>query len=134
MNNLYQLAADIVLVIHASIVIFIIGSVLVILTGGLLNWGFVSNRIFRLLHLVAIGVVVLQAWLGRLCPLTIFEMWLRRQGGEGIYQVSFIQYWVQQFLYYDFPLWVFAIGYTLFGILIVALWFLVPPRSRKLLS
>lgn len=134
MNDLYQLAADIVLLVHAGIVLFILGSVLLIVAGGFLKWGFVRNLFFRLLHLLAIGIVVLQAWLGRLCPLTSLEMWLREQVGGGAYQMSFIQYWLQQFLYYEFPLWVFAIAYTLFGLLVLAIWWLVPPDSSKYFS
>ena len=79
-----------------------------------------------------IGVVVLQAWLGRLCPLTTLEMWLREQaGGEGGYEESFMQYWLQEFLYYEFPLRVFAIAYTSFGLAVVATWFLVPPAKKN---
>ncbi len=131
MTNIYQIAADSVLVVHASIVLFIIGGLVVILLGGLFNWKLVHNRLFRILHLIAIGIVVLQAWLGRLCPLTILEMWLREQGGEASYEASFVQYWLQELLYYDFPLWVFAIAYTLFGLLVVASWFWIPPKPKS---
>lgn len=131
MTNTYQIAADSVLVVHASIVLFIIGGLVVILLGGLFNWKLVHNRLFRILHLIAIGIVVLQAWLGRLCPLTILEMWLREQGGEASYEASFVQYWLQELLYYDFPLWAFAIAYTLFGLLVVASWFWIPPKPKS---
>ncbi|MDD9895064.1 MAG: DUF2784 domain-containing protein [Gammaproteobacteria bacterium] len=131
MTNIYQLAADAVLVVHASIVFFIVAGLLLIVFGGIFNWQFILNRPFRILHLVAIGVVVAQAWLGRLCPLTILEMWLREQGGEASYEASFVQHWLQELLYYDFPLWVFAIAYTLFGLAVVASWFWIPPKSKS---
>ena len=85
------------------------------------------NGWFRLAHLTAIAVVAAQAWLGRICPLTILEMWLRRQAGQTTYEGSFIQHWVSEVLYYSAPPWVFVILYTGFGLLVVAAWFLVPP-------
>jgi len=58
-------------------------------------------------------------------------MWLREQaGGSGTYEVSFIQYWLQQFLYYDFPLWMFAIAYTLFGMAVAAAWYFVTHTKK----
>ncbi|NKB33862.1 MAG: DUF2784 family protein [Pseudomonadales bacterium] len=131
MNNFYQIAADTVLVIHTSIVLFIVIGLLLIIAGGYFSWDVVRNRWFRILHLVAIGIVVLQAWLGRLCPLTILENWLRERAGEVSYEVSFVQYWLQQLLYYDFPLWVFAVAYTLFGLAVVATWFLIPADKKQ---
>ena len=111
---------------------FIVLGLILIVIGGFLQWEFVRHRWFRILHLSAIGVVVLQSWLGRLCPLTTLELWLREQaGGEGGYEESFVQYWLQEFLYYELPLTVFAIAYTIFGLVVVATWFLVPPTKRN---
>ncbi|MED5411433.1 MAG: DUF2784 domain-containing protein [Pseudomonadota bacterium] len=132
MSTIYQIAADTVLVIHTGIVFFIVLGLILIVIGGFLQWEFVRHRWFRILHLSAIGVVVLQSWLGRLCPLTTLELWLREQaGGEGGYEESFVQYWLQEFLYYELPLTVFAIAYTIFGLAVVATWFLVPPTKRN---
>lgn len=129
---LYQFAADLVLLVHTLVVLFIVAGLLLILIGGFVNWHFVRKRWFRVLHLVAIGFVVVQAWLGSLCPLTILEMWLREQtGGVGVYEESFIQYWLQRLLYYDFPLWVFALAYTLFGLVVVIAWVRVPPEKNE---
>jgi hypothetical protein len=84
----------------------------------------------HLAHLAAVGVVVVQAWLGRYCPLTILESWLRVQAGGSAYTASFVEHWVQQVLYYEAPLWVFALVYTVFGLLVVAAWWWFPPRRR----
>jgi polyferredoxin len=77
---------------------------------------------------VVIVIVVLQAWLGVLCPLTIWEMELRAKAGQGGYEGSFIQHWLETILYYNAPDWVFILVYTLFGALVLASWFLVRPR------
>ena len=58
---------------------------------------------FRLAHLATIVIVALQAWLGRLCPLTIWELELRRAAGQAYQEQSFIEYWVARYLYLDLP-------------------------------
>ncbi|MFN3580160.1 MAG: DUF2784 domain-containing protein, partial [Pseudomonas sp.] len=80
------------------------------------------------LHLLIIAVVVAEAWLGIVCPLTTLEMWLRSQAGADTYGGGFIQYWFQQLLYYDAPEWVFILLYSLFGALVLASWWVFPPR------
>jgi hypothetical protein len=89
----------------------------------------VLNPWFRLLHLVAIAVVVLQSWLGVICPLTIWEMQLREKAGDAYYAGSFIAHWVEELLYYNAPPWVFMVLYSLFGLLVLLSWFWVRPRS-----
>jgi polyferredoxin len=79
---------------------------------------------------LAIGIVVVQAWLGKLCPLTILESWLRAQGGQASYTASFIEHWIQRVLYYEAPQWVFTLAYTVFGLLVIAAWWCFPPRSK----
>ena len=125
----YQVLADAILVLHFSFVVFVVLGCLAILAGPLFRWQWIYQRWFRWLHLAAIGIVVLQAWLGRLCPLTIWESELRRRAGQAGYEASFVQHWLQQLLYYDFPPWVFGIAYTVFGAVVLALWW----RDRKLL-
>ncbi len=125
---MYQHLADAVLSLHALFVLFVVGGQVLVLLGGWRGWDWVRRLWFRLLHLAAIAVVVAQAWLGVLCPLTTLEMWLRRQAGEAGYEGSFIQHWLQYLLYYTAPPWVFIVAYTLFGLLVLASWFLVPPR------
>lgn len=130
MARSYQFAADAVLLIHAGIVAFIVFGLILILVGGIKGWAWTGNKWFRLAHLAGIIIVVFQAWLGIYCPLTILEMWLRQQAQTASYQESFIQFWVQRLLYYDVPLWMFAVAYTIFGALVVMAWFRFPPNHR----
>jgi hypothetical protein len=124
----YQLLADAVLLVHFGVVLFIIGGLAAIVLGGVRHWSWTRNRWFRWLHLGAIGLVVLQAWLGLLCPLTVLEAWLRTRAGSTTYHESFIEHWVQRVLFYTAPFWVFAIVYTVFGLLVVLAWWRVPPH------
>ena len=125
----YKALADIVLLVHFGIVLFILGGLFIIVVGNLRHWQWVNNFWFRVVHLVAIGVVVLQSWLGELCPLTMLESWLREKAGYSGYGKSFIEHWVQSLLYYEGPFWVFAVSYTLFGLVVVFVWWRFPPHS-----
>jgi len=127
----YQLLADIVLATHLSVVLFVIGGLVAIFVGNLHRWRFVNSWWFRGAHLAAIAVVVAQAWLGIVCPLTTLESWLRVKAGGTGYETSFIEHWVTRFLYYDAPAWVFTAAYTVFGLAVVATWWQFPPRRSR---
>ena len=136
-TSFFILGADAILLIHVLFVVFVVMGLVVILLGKVLSWSWVRNPWFRWAHLLAIGVVVLQSWLGVICPLTKFEMALRARGGaeEGIYSGSFVTHWLESILYFRAPPWVFVLGYTAFGVLVLASWFrVVPRRSRRVRS
>jgi len=124
----YQLAADAVLLLHALFVLFVVLGLLLIFAGWAFEWRWVRNPWFRLLHLGAIGMVVAQAWLSVVCPLTTIEMVFRRKAGDATYTGSFIAHWLEAALYYQAPGWVFVVCYTAFGALVAASWFWVRPR------
>jgi len=88
----YRLLADAVLLLHAGVVAFVIGGLLLVVAGNALRWRWVNNGWFRLAHVAAIGVVVVQAWLGKVCPLTTLESWLRAKAGFAPYRQSFIEH------------------------------------------
>ena len=125
---IYLFLADALLVVHALIVVFIMVGLLAIYAGKYFVWSWVRNPWFRMLHIAAIGVVVIQSWLGIICPLTTWEMYFRSLSGETVYTGSFIAYWLGRLLYYQLPEWVFLIVYTVFGVLVLASWFYVRPR------
>lgn len=127
----YRIAADLVLAIHTTFVVFVVFGLILILIGGARGWSWVKNPWFRFGHLAAIGYVVLQSWLGAICPLTILEMELRSRGGDAVYRGSFIAHWMETFLYYDAPMWVFAVCYTAFGLLVVLSWVFIRPRPFR---
>lgn len=129
--NAYQLLADIVLMLHAGVVIFVTGGLLLIIVGNFLGWQQVNNLWFRLAHLLAIAVVMLQAWLGVLCPLTYLEMWLRTQAKVATYSGSFIEFWLQRLLFFDVPSRVFTLAYSIFGLLVLLVWWIYPPSYRR---
>lgn len=126
-----QLLANAVLALHVALVLFVVGGLLLIVVGNLRHWRWVNSLAFRLAHIVAIAVVVAEAWLGIPCPLTTLEMSLRAQAGAPTYGGDFIQHWLQRFLYYDAPAWVFVVLYSAFGLVVAATWWYFPPTLQR---
>lgn len=124
----WRLAADGVLVVHVGFVLFMVLGLLLILVGGWRGWRWVRNPWLRVAHLLGIAVVAGQAWLGRICPLTTLEMALRDRAGDATYAGSFVGHWLGRLLYFDAPMWAFAVAYTVFGLLIAGSWWWVRPR------
>ncbi len=130
-RTLYHLLADGVLFTHIAFVGFVVIGLVMILLGGFRGWSWVRNRWFRYAHLAAIGLVVVQAWLGIVCPLTTLEMHLREKAGDATYQGTFIAHWLHRLLFFNAPPWVFTLYYTAFALAVIASWWLVRPRGRE---
>ena len=124
---MHQALADLVLVLHAAVVFFVVGGLVLVVVGNSKGWHWVNATCFRAAHLVAIAVVTLQAWAGVVCPLTTLESWLRVQGGSPGYNASFIEHWVQRLLFYEAPTWVFTLLYSTFAAAVAATWWRYPP-------
>jgi hypothetical protein len=127
----YQLLADLVLALHVAVVAFVVGGLVMVIVGNLLEWRWVNALWFRVAHLAAIAFVVAESWLGMVCPLTSLEVWFRAQAGQGTYSGGFIEHWLQRVLYYDAPAWVFTVVYSLFGLAVLATWWYLPPRRKR---
>ena len=126
----YALLADAVLLLHAAVVVFVVGGLPAILVGHHRGWAWVRGWGWRVAHVAAIGGIALQAWLGRHCPLTTLETWLRVRAGAPGYEASFVQHWLERLLYMQAPLWMFALAYTGFALLVALAWWRCPPRRR----
>ena len=120
--------ADALLVLHFAIVVFVVGGLVLTWAGALLGWGWVRNPWFRYLHLAAIAFVALEALLGMVCPLTVWEDALR----GGARPESFVGRWVERLLYYRAPEWMFTTAYVAWAAATLVTLRLVPPRARRL--
>ncbi len=85
----YRYAADLVLVVHAAFVVFVVIGVLLVL------------RYPRLacLHLPAVVWVALLEFNGWICPLTPLEVALRQRAGDAGYGGGFIEHYASTALY-----------------------------------
>lgn len=115
----YARLADLVVVLHAGFVLFVLlGGVLV------LRW-----RRLAWLHLPAAlwgAAIELGGWV---CPLTHLENRLRRLGGEGGYAGTFIQQYLEPLLY---PLGLGRRTQLLLALLVLAFNLAVYVRLRKI--
>ena len=130
MAHFYQDLADLVLLLHSLFVIFVIAGLFLTIVGGYYRWHWVLDVGFRVVHLLCIFAVIVQSWVGILCPLTTLEVWLRRRAGDVPYDGSFVRHWLEHFLYYSAPEWVFTLVYTTFGLLVFLAWVRFPPVRR----
>jgi hypothetical protein len=126
-----RILADLIVVIHAAYVSFVVFGLLAILLGAALGWGWVRNFWFRAIHLTAIGIVVAEALVGMTCPLTDWEKQLRQLAGQASYPGDFLGYWAHQLIFYRAKPWVFTLGYVLFGLAVLAAFILAPPRRSR---
>jgi hypothetical protein len=129
--NFYSLAADLVVVLHAAYVGFVLLGLLAILAGIVFRWQWIRGFWFRAIHLTMIGIVVLEALFGITCPLTTWEHQLRVAAGDDVQSGSFVGRWVHDLMFYDAPPWVFTIIYCIFGGIVFAAFLLAPPRLPR---
>jgi len=129
--GVYRLIANIVLVVHFGIVLFVIGGLGWIVLSHRFGWRRANGIAFRVAHLACILVVVAESWLGITCPLTTLESYLRRMAGSSPYKTGFVEHWIRQLLFFNAPSWVFILAYTVFGLIVVCAWWLFPPQFRK---
>lgn len=126
-----RVLADAIVVVHAAFVAYVVLGMAAILVGIVLRRGWVRNVWFRVTHLAAIGVVVLETLVGMACPLTTWEHALRVKGGQTAYTGDFVGYWAHRLIFFDAPPWVFTLGYTLFGASVLLAFLFVPPRRHR---
>ena len=126
--TIFLLAADVILLLHVLFVVFVVIGLLLIVIGKVRAWSWIRNPWFRLIHLAAISVVMVQSWLGLICPLTTIEMALRSRAGDTVYSGSFLSHWLESILYYQVPSWIFVVCYMAFAAAVVASWFWIRPR------
>jgi len=118
--------ADLLVVVHFLIVVFIVGGLVLVWVGAALRWQWTRNPWFRYLHLGAIAFVAAEALLGIACPLTVWEDMLR----GNVPTESFIGRWVRYLLFYRAPEWVFTVAYVLWALATLLTLWLAPPRRR----
>lgn len=124
--------ADVIVVFHFFYVAFCIVGELAILIGAFRKWNWVRNIAFRIVHLCAVVLVAVEAIVGVLCPLTVWEYDLRQSAGQTYdASMSFVARIVRSIIFYDFPAWFFTSLYIGFGVLVVLTLVLVRPRRKR---
>jgi len=120
-------AADLILVVHATFVLFVVGGFAAIWIGILRRRRFAFNPWLRAAHLAAIAFVAFETMLAYACPLTVWEDALRgTRGDEG-----FIARYVHAWLFWDAPGWAFGALYAGFALAVAWTWWRHPPRRVR---
>jgi len=87
--TLYPVLADVVLVVHALFIAFVLFGGLLVLRWRSIAW----------LHLPAVAWAVLLELFGWLCPLTPLELKLRHLAGTAGYRGGFIEHYLVSIIY-----------------------------------
>ncbi|MCL4512973.1 MAG: DUF2784 domain-containing protein [Candidatus Eremiobacteraeota bacterium] len=127
---LYSLAISSVYIIHLIYALTIIVGFILIWIGYFVQWDWVKNFTFRMIHLIMIGIVAVESLFNIECPLTWLQEKLMSLDRLKHGNIPFIAGIVDKILYYKFPLWVFNTVYIVFGVLVLATWFLIPPKKK----
>ena len=127
----YQLLADLVLALHFVVAALVVIYPLLVVCGALCRHPWLAGWGVRIAHGAIVALVVLQAWLGQACPLTILEGWLRVQASGEAYQAGFVEYWLGRILFHEAPAWVFIAGYSGFGALVAMMWWRWPVSAPR---
>jgi hypothetical protein len=130
MQAYYAALADCVVAFHTLYVGFVVVGQLLILIGLACRWRWVRNPWFRVLHLICIGVVALEAMGGVTCPLTNLERHLRVLSGQGAND-SLIGWFFNSILFFNWPREYFTWIHIGFGALVLGTFLLGPPRFRR---
>ena len=117
--------AVLVLAVHCAVILFNIFGLVAIPIGAWRRWNFVRAPTWRYLHILSLGLVAVQAALGRACFLTIWQDALT--GGAPESQ-PLIARTVDALIYWRIPIWVFAVGYFLIFAYALGLLWIEPPR------
>lgn len=116
-----------ILVVHLAIIAFNVAGCLLIPVGAWRGWRWVRKFWWRFAHLLSLASVALQALLGRACFLTI---WQGELSGPAPTR-PLVAGWINQLIYWQLPLWVFALAYAVVFAYVVALWVWVRPEMPR---
>ena len=120
-----MLAADLILIIHVFIVIFIISLFALVPYGYYKKWDWVDRKKIRYTHLFLMTFVTVESFVGILCPLTILENVLR---GD-ISDQTFLSKYLSKIIYYNFPSSFFLALYFTGFLVAIYLSFKYPPKK-----
>lgn len=122
-----MMLADLILATHVAVILFNVFGLVAVPLGAVCGWRFVRIGWWRILHVVLLAAVAVQAIAGRACILTLWQAALA--GGSAAHPEPLIMRWVDRLIYWRLPIWVFAALYlAIFGWALALLW-LVPVRG-----
>jgi hypothetical protein len=123
--------ANIIAAVHILYFLFVVGGLAAILIGPRRGWKWVGNLWFRLLHLVAVCVVVFEDVARVQCPLNSAEWLLRSETSSTIEATSGIGGVLDYLLRHTIPGSVLHVFYWCAAVFVVVSLFLEISRKRR---
>ena len=120
--------ADIVLILHFFIVIFITVGFFLIPIGYYYDWNWIKSLKLRIFHCGSMFLVTFETLVGITCPLTSIENNLRGMSNNK----SFISFWIEKIIYWDFPTKFFIFLYFIFLGWTLLMWKIYPPNLKNI--
>jgi hypothetical protein len=127
---MYSFLADMIAAVHLGYVSFVVVGQVLIMLGMILKWQWIRSPVFRIVHLVMICVVALEALVRFECPLTTWEGHFRHLAGQDV-AGTFIGRCLHALLFPDWPDEAFTPVYFGFAALVILTFVLAPPRRRR---
>jgi hypothetical protein len=109
--DLLILLSQLVLALHLLVILFNIFGLVAIPIGAWRGWRFVHVYWWRVLHLVSLAIVALQAAFGAACFLTLWQAALREGAGLPVIREPLIQRTVESLIFWPLPVWLFTALY-----------------------
>lgn len=128
---LYPLLAELIVAIHIAYVVYVVGGLVAILIGALRGRKWIRNPWFRITHLLAILIVVVEIFLKFNCPLTTWENQARAAAQQPVDGSAFMDRLLTFILIGSAPRWLINGAYFVFAVAIVATFLWVPPRWKS---
>lgn len=122
--------ANLIAVVHIAYFLFVVVGTLAILIGPRLGWTWIRSLPFRLLHLAAVCVVLVEEVSGIACPLSVMQWGLRSAGGGGPEATEGLGGILDGLLFRTIPGWALDVLYWSTGVGLLVLLYLVPPAWR----
>jgi hypothetical protein len=130
MNILFDLAANALAVVHLAYFVFVVGGVVAIVVGSRRGVTWVRNPWFRIAHIAAIYVVLVEDVTGFPCPLNVLQ-WGARTAATGARETTAgVGGMLDYLLYHTISPLALDIMYWSFGVLVLVLLWIVPLRWR----
>ena len=110
--DLLRVAASAVLYLHFAVVAFNVFWIVAIPLGAWQGWAFIRSFWWRAAHLIVLAIVALQAVVGALCFLTIWQAALLRAAGGPTSETPLIERIITALVFWPLPLWAFVVLYV----------------------
>ena len=126
-----DLIANVVAVLHIGYFLFVAGGSASIVVGAVKRWEWIRNPWFRLSHITAVYIVLIEGLFKIQCPLNTIEWTLRSTSSSVAESSPKVGRFLDYLLFHTIPVRALDTLYWSLGVILVVLLFVVQPRFRK---